>query len=69
MCNLSDPPSHLVQLVSLGADVVHQDLVRGQLELYRGPGVLRLLESHAAPELMDHLNPQPGLRYGRKITS
>ena len=69
MCNLSDPPPHLVQLVSLGADVVHQDLVWGQLELDRGPGVLCLLEPHAAPELMDHLNPQPGLRHGRKMSS
>ena len=54
--------NYLVEFVSLGADVVHEDLVRSELELYRGPGVLSLLQPHPAPQLVNHLDPKTGLR-------
>ena len=53
---------YLIEFVSLGADVVHEDLVRSQLELYRCSGVLSLLQPHPTPQLVNYLNPEPGLR-------
>ena len=52
--------AHLVQFISLGSNVVHQDLVGRQFILDGSPGVLRLLQPHAAPQLVDDLHPEPG---------
>ena len=52
--------THLVQFISLGSNVVHQDLVGRQFILDGSPGVLRLLQPHPAPQLVDDLHPEPG---------
>ena len=54
--------THLVEFVSLGSDVIHQNLVGCQLVLDGSPSVLRLLQPHSAPQFMDHLNPKSGLK-------
>ena len=53
--------AHLVEFISLGSYVIHQDLVGCQLVLDGSPRELRLLQPHPAPQFMDHLNPKSSL--------
>lgn len=52
---------YLPQRVPPGPDVVHEDLVRGHLELDGRSTVIDLLEFHPHAEFSDHLDPESSL--------